>query len=113
MLKHRRAAGFHDLISAEGAGQQVSSVLKAGNPIVRMRAIALVLALGSRSDANMKAVQQSGALGQGMFVTVDAAVFIAHKSVNGRQLLQSASHSAGADRAVLLVADACGASVAS
>ena len=63
MLKlHNRSnnAGFQDLISSYGAGRQLSAVLASSDPVVRMRAIALVIGLGGQSEAAVKALQQSG-----------------------------------------------------
>ncbi|KAL0018991.1 hypothetical protein WJX79_000081 [Trebouxia sp. C0005] len=54
--------GFQDLISPQGAGQQLSAVLACSNPVVRMRAIALVIGLGGQSENSVKALQQSGLL---------------------------------------------------
>jgi len=48
------------LVSPQGAGQQLSAVLASSNPVVRMRAIALVIGLGGQSENSVKALQQSG-----------------------------------------------------
>ena len=53
-------AGFQDLVSPQGAGHQLSAVLASSNPVVRMRAIALVIGLGAQSEKSVKALQQSG-----------------------------------------------------
>ena len=53
-------AGFQDLVSPQGAGHQLSAVLASSNPVVRMRAIALVIGLGGQSGKSVKALQQSG-----------------------------------------------------
>lgn len=55
-------AGFQDLISPQGAGRQLSAVLASSDPVVRMRAIALVISLGGQSEVTVKALQQSGVL---------------------------------------------------
>lgn len=55
-------AGFQDLISPHGVGQQLSAVLASSDPVVRMRAIALVIGLGGQSEVAVKALQQSGVL---------------------------------------------------
>ncbi len=47
-------------MSPQGAGQQLSAVLASSNPVVRMRAIGLVIALGGQSEKSVKALQQSG-----------------------------------------------------
>ncbi len=47
-------------MSPQGAGQQLSAVLASSNPVVRMRAIALVIGLGGQSEKSVKALQQSG-----------------------------------------------------
>ncbi len=48
------------MVSPQGAGQQLSAVLASSNPVVRMRAIALVIGLGAQSEKSVKALQQSG-----------------------------------------------------
>ena len=53
-------AGLRDLVSQEGAGQQVAAVLASADPVVRMRAIQLVFGLTGQSQSAMEAVQQSG-----------------------------------------------------
>ena len=53
-------AGLRDLVSQEGAGQQVAAVLASADPVVRMRAIQLVFGLTGQSQPAMEAVQQSG-----------------------------------------------------
>lgn len=55
-------AGFQDLTSPQGAGRQLSAVLAFPDPVVRMRAIALVIGFGSQSESAVKALQQSGLL---------------------------------------------------
>ena len=57
---HPEIAGFQDLISPQGAGQQLSAVLSSHDPVVRMRALALVIGLGGQSEAAVKALQHSG-----------------------------------------------------
>ena len=47
-------------MSPQGAGQQLSTVLASSNPVVRMRAIALVIGLGAQAEKSVKALQQSG-----------------------------------------------------
>lgn len=82
-------AGLRDLVSQQGAGQQVAAVLASADPVVRMRAIQLVFGLTGQSQSAMEAVQQSGVnitsrdskLGclccQDMYqpVSVDASIF--------------------------------------
>ena len=60
MTNTGKDAGFQDLISPQGAGQQLSAVLSSHDPVVRMRAIALVIGLGGQSEAAVKALQHSG-----------------------------------------------------
>lgn len=55
-------AGFQDLTSPQGAGRQLSAVLASPDPVVRMRAIALVIGFGAQSEAAVKALQHSGLL---------------------------------------------------
>lgn len=54
--------GFQDLISPQGAGQQLSAVLASHDPVVRMRGIALSISLGGQNEASVKALQHSGLL---------------------------------------------------
>lgn len=55
-------AGFQDLTSPQGAGRQLSAVLASPDPVVRMRAIALVIGFGAQSESAVKALQDSGLL---------------------------------------------------
>ena len=77
-------AGFQDLISPQGAGRHLSAVLASSDPVVRMRAITLVIGLGGRSEAAVKALQHSGLLSH------------RHSATWCSQLVQHASASAPA-----------------